>query len=901
MRIERWLYTIPLRVRSLFNRRHVEEDLAEEMQFHLEQRMAAGETRYEALRAMHGLEQSKENCRDARRVNMIENLGRDLRYAFRMLRKSPTFAAVAILSLALGIGANTAIFSLIDALLIRPLPVQAPNQLRLISLRTGRPHPQWALTYSMFQALQRGGDQVFSNLFTWSDHQFQMRSGSEMEHVDGAMASGDYFASLGVGAELGRTFTSDDDHPSGGKDGPVAVISDRFWSRHFQRNPSAIGSALTLDGVQFTVIGVMPPRFFGGDVTVRPNIWVPLSWASKIDDPVCIGSRSCWWLVVMGRVKPGLSPSQVDAGLQAISPQLLRETVPPNYDPAMQKKFVSWRFLSSPGAQGWSFLRLQFSDPIEILMILVGLVLLVTCANMANLLLARTSARHREIAVRLSVGAGRGRVIRQLLTESTLLSLVGGVVGIVFAFWLTRLLLAFLETRQQFGPVTGPIEIDLNPDWRVLLFTFLAAVGSGLLFGIAPALRATRVGIAASLKESANNFRSGSSRIGIGRLILTVQAGLAVLLVAAAGLFAGSLFRLLTVNIGFNPDNVFVITIDSDKRPEKNAALANLYTRLLERVNSLPGVQAASVLWFTPPSGGSGWDQSPVIPGRTDLSEEQRDTDINLIGPRFFEALQIRLLAGRPFNASDTASSQKVGIINDLAAHRFFPHTDPVGAEIFLDGKPVRIVGIAGDIAYMSPRDPEPPELYLPYTQKADGFPSLTFAIKTTPGFRGILPEFHQALHEIAPDIPIGIVKTMQEQVDDSVGTERLMASLSVFFGVLALLITSIGLHGVLAYTVTRRSGEIGIRMALGAARHNVIWLVLRETVGYVAAGIAMGVIGALATSKLIASFLYGVKPNDPGTLTLAIFALLLVAAAAAYIPAQRASRLDPTIALRQE
>lgn len=904
MRLEQWLYTIPIKLRSLFRRRRVEDELAEELRFHLEQRaergIAAGitpeEAHLEALRAMQGLEQSKEACRDARGLNLLENLARDLRYAVRMLRKSPAFTAVAVLSLALGIGANTAIFSLINTLLLRPLPVPHPEQLRALFLSTTRERPQYSLTYPLFEALRNHND-IFSALFTWSDHQFQMRSGTDMVHVNGVLASGDYFPALGLPPQLGRFFTRVDDHLSGGKDGPVAVISDRFWSEHFQRSAQAIGSGVLLDRIRFTVIGVMPPDFFGAEVGTRPDIWVPLSFAPKVDNAACMTSRSCWWLVVMGRLKPGINDQQLEAGMKVISPRVLHDALPTDWALHDQKDFLQQRLFAADGANGWTFLRVQFAHPLTILMTLVGLVLLIACANLANLLLARASARNREIAVRLSLGAGRPRVVRQLLTESVLLSLVGGAIGTLFAFWLIRLLVGFITS--QGGPMSY-IQLEIQPDWRVVLFTAVVAGGAGLLFGLAPALRATRAGIAAALKESAQNLRRDRRSL-FAQTLLPLQAALSVLLIAAAGLFAGSLFRLLNTNPGFNARDVQLISVDTDKRPEKGAALSVLYSRILERANALPGIRKASILWSTPLSG-MGWNDVLVVPGRNDLSDEQRLTWINLIGPRFFDVMEIPLLAGRQFQASDTASSEKVGILGELAARRLFLGKNPVGEHVNFEKTSIRIVGVAGNIKYRSLRDPDFAELYIPYTQKQDnGTPSFTFALKTAPGAPGVYSTFRSALHEIAPDVPVGFMQSMQKQLDDSIGRERLMSSLSLFFGALALLLTSVGLYGALAYDVTRRTGEIGIRMALGASTGNVVRLILQETALFVAAGMGIGVLAVLAFSRLVANLLYGIEPNDPRNIVVAVLLLLAVAVTAALLPALRASRLDPTVSLRQE
>jgi predicted permease len=905
MKIEHWIYTLPLRLRSLFQREQVEQDLDDELRYHLEHRiqqeMAKGvnseEARFAALQSMQGLEQRKEECRDQRRVAALETLERDLRYALRMLRKSPAFTAVAVISLALGIGANTAIFSLIDALLLRPLPVPQPDRLVDVFVNTPSGSPPYYFTYPIFEAL-RARNQVFSRLFTWSDHQFQMQSGSGMVHVPGMLASGDYFEGLRVPPALGRTFTSADDKPEGGIDGPVAVISHEFWSSHFQQNPSAVGSALTLDGVRFTITGVMPRGFFGAEVGTNPQVWVPLT--SKVGDQVCLTSRSCWWLVIMGRLKSGISPEQANAQLRTISPRVLQDTLPQAWGSASQKRFLQWRFLTGPGAAGWTFLRIQFSNPLAVLMTLVIVVLLIACANMANLLLARTSVRQREIAVRLAMGAGRTRIIRQLLTESLLLSVIGGFTGILFAYWSAHLLVGFLSASQQHSFEGQAAQLNLSPDWRVVLFTLATSVAAGLLFGLGSALRATRASISHSLKERTHSIRIAAGRVGIGRLVLGAQVGLSILLIAGAGLFAGSLFRLLTMNPGFNPENVSYIQVDTDKLPQRGPALLNIYTHLLHRTASLPGIDQASLMWFPPLSNG-GWDDYIDIPGGSRVPREQRDAFMNLAGPNFFDVMQIPLIAGRQFTDADTAASEKVGILNKLAADRLFPGRTPIGEHVVLDKQLIRIVGVAGNTKYLNMREPDPLTLYLPYSQRSGEIPSLTFVIRTRPGVRGAFSEFRAVLREIAPAIPISKAETMEEQLNDSLGSERLMASLSIFFATLALLLTSIGLYGVLAYLVTGRTGEIGIRMALGARAVNVVWLVLRETATQVFIGISAGILAVIFTSKLIASLLYGVQPNDPGNLVLAVVTLLAVSALAAYVPALRATRVDPVRALREE
>jgi predicted permease len=721
MFFESWFRVLSLRLKSLFHRQRAEAELDEELLFHIarltEHNTAKGmslqDAHYQALKAMEGYEQKKEECRDLRGLNWLESFARDIRYAVQMLRRNPVFTTVAIVSLALGIGANSAIFSLIDTLLLRPLPVSSPHQLRTIFLRLPE-RPQPFLSYSIFQSLA-AHSQEFSSLFAWSNQSFQMTSGDEVIHIDGELATGSYFRTLGVSPERGRIFTEVDDHPSGGKDGPVAVISDRLWNRSYQRSPSAIGSNIVLDQIRFTVIGVMPPDFFGAEVGTHPDVWIPISFSDKVAIRGCLAAPSCWALVLMGRMKPGVTGAQVNAELGAISNDVLQETTPPNWNSVWRKRYHSYSLGSNSGEQGWSFLRYQFTNPLLILMTLVALVLLIACANLSVLLLARASTRYREIAVRLSIGAGRVRIIRQLLTESVLLSLAGGLAGILCAFWLTRVLMAFVSERHGPGRFT---HLELQPDWRIVLFTFAAAVITGILFGLTPALRSTGVDIISSLKESAHNLRGSERRFQSGHLLLTFQTALSVLLVAAAGLFGGTLFHLLTQDYGFNPENVSLISVDTDKLPGKASSVAALYGRILERANGLPGVKAASLMWYVPLSF-PGWTEGLHVPEKPDLPERDNVTFLNWVGPRFFDAMGTRLLSGREFNEGDGATAESVGIISQLAAQRFFPGENPIGRHVLVHGNMIRIVGVAQNMKYQSLRETDAPELYLPYTQYA--------------------------------------------------------------------------------------------------------------------------------------------------------------------------------------
>lgn len=543
-----------------------------------------------------------------------------------------------------------------------------------------------------------------------------------------------------------------------------------------------------------------------------------------------------------------------------------------------------------PGAAGFTGLRLQFRQPLQILMALVGFVLLIACANMANLLTARASARHKEVAIRLAMGAGRGRIIRQFLTESLLLAIAGAIGGFVIAIWATRVLIAL---------VSSTAVLDLRPDWRVLLFTALAAIATGLLFGIAPALRATRAGIGGALKERVRRGRTPEGRLSLTRVLLAIQASLSIVLLAAAGLLAGSLVRLLTENPGFDIHDLTMVSLDTTKLPQKGAALLDLYGGILARAKTLPDVESASLMAFTPLTN-SGWDQYVTFPGSANIPEDQRDPAINPVSPGLLRTMRIPLIAGRDFTDADTGSSMKVAIISENAARQWFPN-GALGADLVLASEKtstLRIVGIAADIKYSNLRDDNAKTMYLPYTQWNQGG---KIAMRTKAPVRRTYALFRDVLRQVAPGTPIRTIKTMEEVADESLRTERLTAYLSLFFAGLALLLTAVGLYGILAYNVSRRTSEIGIRMALGAQRSNVIWIVIRDAMSSASAGALIGIAAVIAASKLLTSLLYEVRPNDPATMVMAVVTLGLVCGFAAWLPARRACRLDPMVALREE
>ena len=892
MGIRNRLYTIPLRVRSLLRRKRVEQELDDEFQFHLEQLTEAGigrgltegEARREALRALDNIPLRKEECRDWRGFRLLDDLAQDLRYATRTLRRAPAFAAVAIVSLALGIGANTAIFSVMDVLLLRPLAVPQADRLQMVTL-AGKRGPRYSFNYPLFN-LVRDRNEVFSTTFAWSTTQLQTPLNGDMLLIPAVYASGDYFRGLGAGPAAGRAIGRDDDLAGGGKNGAVAVISNGYWARRYGRSGSAIGQSIVLNGVPVTIVGVMPAGFFGSEVGTGPDVWVPLNLQRQLENPRCISSADCWYLKVMGRLKPGVSTMQAQAEFRAISRRILEDDNPPARADR-RADFLAQILEPERGAAGYTGLRERIRGPLNVLMALVGFVLLIACANLANLLTARASARQREVAVRLAIGAARGRLIRQLVTESLLLAMAGAVGGFAVAYWATRVLIDLLSTTAV---------LDLRPDWRVLLFTAATTVATGLLFGLAPAFRATRAGAGSALKERAHQIQGAEGRLGFTRVLLGGQVALSIVLLAAAGLLAGSLVRLLTLSPGFDPSGVTVVSIDMGKLPRNAPALLEISRRIIERARALPGVESASLMNATPLTN-SGWDNSFGIPGRPDIPEEDRDAAINAVAPQLLRTMRIRLLAGRDFLDSDTAQSEKVAIISESAARRWFPN-GALGANIVLMHNSLRVVGISGDIKYLNLREDTPYTIYVPYTQWNMGG-GITIRTEAPP--RQTYAALRDIVRTEAPGAPIRTVRTMEETMNESLSTERLTAYLSLFFATLALLLTAVGLYGILAYSVSRRTGEIGIRMALGAQRGSVVWLVIREAMGHIAAGALVGMAAVAASSKLIASLLYGVPPNDPATMLLAVTALGLVCALAAWIPARRASRLDPMAALREE
>jgi predicted permease len=876
-----------------------DEELDKELRFHLAQQVedyvTAGMPREEAERQARiefgGLDQVKEACRESRTGYAAGGVLRDLGYALRLLGRNRASTAAAVLSIALGIGANTAIFSIVEALLLRPLPVPHPERLLQLQLVVGG-RTNDSFSYPMIHALGFQKD-VFADLGGFTGNGFDVGPADAAVRVPGSLVSGGFFATLELQPAAGRLLGHEDDLPGAAL---AAVVSDGYWARHYQREGRAIGSALLVQGRPVTIVGVMPAGFTGA----TPGEPVDLVMAYQAL-PQLQPERSGLlqpgnhFNRVLARPAAGLTPKQVAERLAVVWPSLVEVGIPPRLQPEHRHAMLQSTLRVVPGGTGWTTLRGQYQEPLGVLMALTGLVLLVACANVANLLLARSTARRREIAIRLAIGASRGRVVRQLLIESLLLAAIGAALGVALASAGSALLLRLVADPQL-------LRLGVGLNLRVLGFALVMTVLTGLLFGLAPAFRATAEGPAQALAGAGRGVTRPRGSLASG--LVVAQTALAVVLLIAAGLFIRTLRNLRAVDPGFRHEGVLMLDVNPRQAwratgGEGDARVAAFFREGLEQLAQLPGVKAVGLSNFTPVSGGF-WSQQLMVNGRR-VSEEE--PPFFAVAPGFFAALQLRLLAGRDFTLGDDGRAPAVVIVNDAFARRYFPEGDALGHRVTAADsrywQDMEVVGVVSNAAHYSLREPPRPCVFVPFFQQApERIGSGTYEIRGEGSLSAIASAAEAAIGPKLPRAPLK-ARSFTAQLESSIRSERLTAQLAGFFGLLALALGAIGLHGLLGYRVAQRTGEIGIRIALGARRSQVVWMVLGSGLRLVAVGLALGVPAALLASRVLAGMLYGLTPTDVPTIALAVTVLASTALAAGLLPARSAARVEPMTALR--
>jgi predicted permease len=825
----------------------------------------------------------------------------DLRFGVRMLLKNPAFTAVAVLSLALGIGANTAIFQLLNAVRLKQLPVRDPQHLAQVRIRLvdvdktrGNKSSRYpAVTNPIWEQI-RDRQQGFSGIAAWGNANFNLSQGGEVRPARGLWVSGDFFNVLGVQPQLGRLFNTEDDQR--GCSGSSVVISHGFWQREFGGVPDVLGRKLTLSERSFEIIGVTPSSFFGLEVGRSFDVAVPICADAVIQGKNHrLDSGTNWWLMVTGRLKPGWTIQQAGGQLNSISSSLFQQTLPSNYPTASVNDYLNTQLEAEDGSSGYSTLRRNYERPLWLLLAIAGLVLLITCANLANLLLARASTREREIAVRQAIGASRLRIIRQLLVETVLLAVIGTTLGAVLAQLLSRFLVASIGTTRDL------VFLDLTPDFRVLGFAAGVAALTCMFFGLMPALRATRISPGAAMKVAGRGLTAGRERFSLRRGLVVVQVALSLVLVASALLFSRSLNRLSTLDAGFNQENLLISRVGFNRLKIEPERRLEFRKQLLEKIKSVPGVEDVADMDTLPLTGGGRGNQVWLEGSKTDTI----GCSFNRVGLDYFKTLQIPLVTGRTFNTGDSTSSPPVAIINQTLA-RMLHEQNPVGRRLWVEATPgdpetqFDIVGIARDAKFEDLREEPLPVVYLASAQDPYPTTSRQYLIRSSLPTATITASVNRGLTEMNSGFDF-IFQDFRSMVRESLLRERLMATLSGFFGVLALALASIGLYGLLSYGVASRRNEIGIRMALGAQARNVLVLILREAIWLVLIGVAIGIPIALYVSRFAKSLLFELSPTDPGTLVVAGVVLLLVALLAGYLPARRATKVDPLVALRDE
>src|SRR5690349_7404133 len=850
----------------------------------------------------------------------MDTLFQDVRYAIRVLAKSPAFTIVAVLTLALGIGANTAIFTLINSILLKTLPIADVSNLVIVgdpgsvnSRSQGTPVLSY-YSYPLYREF-RDHNTVFSEMFASGNLRrveltaAEANNQSAPEIARGRIVTGSYFSILGVNAILGRTISAEDDKTPGAS--PVAVISYRFWTRRFSQNPGVIGRTVRLNGYPFTIVGVTPAGFDGEVVGDLQDLWVPMMMQAQImKGRDWLENPSTSWLQIMARLKPGVSIEQAKANINLVFDQSLKDSfgakLPIDDRQALLKSHPQIEVIA--GGRGLSGLRPQAEKPLILLMIMVGLVLLTACVNVANLLLARASAREKEIAVRLAIGAAPRRVLQQMLTESVLLALLGGAVGLFIANWGTRVLLtlALLKPSDSFAPT--PIErVNTHPDLYVFGFTAAICLLTGVLFGLVPALRALGVQVTPTLKETslASGTRTVHSGWGWGKLLVAGQVTLSMLVLFAAGLMVRTLRNLQNLDLGYNREHLLIVSVDPISAGYKPPQIAAVCRQLIEAFNGVPGVRAATISENGLFSGSESGD-GIIVEGFTAQNDNDKQAANDQVGPNYFSIVGIPILLGHEIGPQDTETSPQVAVINETMARFYFHDSNPIGKKIWIDTekerqKPIEIVGVVRDVKDHDLREPTPKRFYRPIFQRMDQIAAFNFEVRAAGDTSAVGDSLGRTTQSIAPTVPIFSIRSVNELATRTINNEILVAKLSSFFGSLALLLAAIGLYGLMSYAVAGRTREIGLRMALGAQRTNVLWLILREALLLVVAGVLVGIPAALLSSRLLNSMIFGLKSTDPISMLLVIVVLGAIAAFAGFIPARRATKIDPMVALRYE
>jgi predicted permease len=889
-------------LRALFRQPRLNDDLREEFEFHLSryaadlqrQGVPPADARRRARAELGSCDARLEECRESLGLRLFDELRGDIRYTLRLLRGSPVFTVVAVLSLGLGIGANTAIFSLVDAVLLKTLPVSRPDTLFFVDDSGGASEGSNAPPYPCYETMRDRATQ-FSGLAMFSPERFRVAIDGVEEEIRGQYASGNYFDVLGVSAFYGRTLTSADDVRGGGPDGPAVVISHAFWKRRFGLSPTVLGKRIVVGTTPVTIVGVTPPGFFGLTVGAPVDVTVPVTQSTAN-----LTATKSWWFSMAGRLKPGAAVESARAELDSVFQSYMTES---GASPELRRYFP--RIVLVPAAKGLQDIRRSLSTPLTIVMGIVGLVLVIGCANVASLLTARASGRRHEMALRLAIGAGRGRLIRQLLTEGVVLAGLGTAVGVLFARWGVALLVGLIgQTHQQ-------IVIDASLDARTLAFAAAIAMLTGLLCSVLPALRTTGAHRLATGDGARLTFARAP---GTGRSLVIIQVALSVVLLSGAGLFLRTLRNLERVDAGFQRDDVLVAlvegtapTLTSDADPRGVIARATAaWEDLATQAASLPAARSAAVTTLTPLSGRDREVNVSVVDALPASTSEQ-GIHLNLVTAGTFDTLGLRLVSGRAFNRADSATGTKTAILSEAAAAAYFGQKSPVGRRIMLNSRfgPYEVVGVVRDVRYETLRETGARMAYVPMSQGGEllgkGIFNAILSIRGRGDVSALIPPLRDQVRRVVPGGFVRTMTTLDEQVEGSLLPERLMSLLASLFGVLALALACIGLYGLLAYSVIARTREFGVRMAIGAPRREVIWLVLRDTLLLVTAGLTSGVLLALWAGRYVRTLLFEVTPADPLAIGAAALILLAIALTAAYLPARRASRIDPMAALRHE